>query len=220
MLRLYTCYKCCFPFKADDDNIPPRCPACNCTPEWFLSEPYNEQEKRRIHVDPPEPDKTGRDPLDISYHVAKKFPSRSRNGRLRRFVFQYHDAATAKQNYENLFDWDIVPSEGTDEKSPLLYCATGPGNPNWEPRVPSFIYGYFKDEKTDETGKEPFFMVEVSNIEETLQKVEKYGGKILKRRYTECGNDYAIVEDSDGNALYLWETPSTVTWDEPESQGG
>lgn len=69
MLRLYTCYKCCFPFKADDDNIPPRCPACNCTPEWFLSEPYNEQEKRRIHVDPPEPDKTGRDPLDISYHV-------------------------------------------------------------------------------------------------------------------------------------------------------
>ena len=99
-------------------------------------------------------------------------------------------------------------------------CATGPGNPNWEPRVPSFIYGYFKDEKKDETGKAPFFMVEVSNIEETLQKVEKYGGKILKRRYTECGNDYAIVEDSEGNALYLWETPSTVTWDEPESQGG
>ena len=56
MLKLYTCYKCCFPFKADDRNLPPRCPACNCGPEWFLGEPYNPEEKRRIHVDPPEPE--------------------------------------------------------------------------------------------------------------------------------------------------------------------
>lgn len=206
MLKLYTCYKCCFPFKADDKNVPPRCPSCNCTPEWYLSEPYNEQEKRRIHVDPPEPEEGERDPLNIEYHVAKRFPENDRNGRLSKFVYQYHDAETVKKNYEELFDWDIITCENTDPESPLLYCATGPGTPDWEPSVPSFIYGFFKDERTDETGKAPFFMIEVSSIEDTIQKVLEYGGKVLKSRYTECGKDYAIIEDSEGNALYLWET--------------
>ncbi len=219
MLKLYTCYKCGFPIKADDRDVPPRCPGCNCSSEWFLAEPYNEQEKRRIHVDPPEPEEN-RDPMNIDYHVAKKFPYGTRNGRLRRFVFQYSDADRAKKNYEELFDWDIIPSEGTDPEHPLLYCATGPGNANWEPRVPSFIYGYLKDKETDETGKEPFFVIEVDNIEKTIEKAEEFGGRLIKPRFTECGNDYAIIEDSEGNALYLWETPSTVTWKEPESQGG
>lgn len=205
MLRLYTCYKCCFPFKADDGNVPPRCPSCNCTPEWYLSEPYNEQEKRRIHVDPPEAEEGERDPMDISYHVAKRFPKEDRNGRLSRFVYQYHDAAVAKKNYEELFDWDIVTWGDKDSENPLLYCATGPGTPDWEPSVPSFIYGFFKDEKADATGKAPFYMIEVSDIEETIGKVEEYGGKVLKPRYTEWGEEYAIVEDSEGNALYLWE---------------
>ena len=187
MLKLYTCYKCCFPFKADENNLPPRCPACNCGPEWFLSEPYNPEEKRRIHVDPPEPEAGERDPLDISYHVAKRFPSGTRNGRLRRFVFQYGNAAKARQDYEELLDWDIIDCEGSSPEHPVMYCATGPGNPNWEPSVPSFIYGFLKDRAMDETGKAPFFMVEVDNLEETIGKAERFGGRTLKGRYTEFG---------------------------------
>lgn len=205
MLKLYTCYKCCFPFKADDENLPPRCPACNCTPEWYLSELYNEQEKRRIHVDPPEPEEGERDPMNIEYHVAKRFPADDRNGRLSKFVYQYSDAAKARKNYEELFDWDIIECENTDPDKPLFYCATGPGTPDWEPSVPSFIYGFLKDRQTDETGKAPFFMIEVNSIEDTIKKAEAYGGKVLKPRYKECGKDYAIIEDSEGNALYLWE---------------
>ncbi len=220
MLKLYTCYKCCFPFKADDQALPPRCPACNCGPEWYLGEPYNKEEKRRIHVDPPEPDDTERDPLDISYHVAKRFPVRSRNGRLRRFVFQYSDVEKVKKDYTELLDWDIIECSETDAEHPTLFCATGPGSPNWEPSVPSFIYGFFKDKATDETEKAPFFMIEVDNIEESVKKVLQYGGKLLKPRYAESGNEYAIIEDSEGNGVYLWETPKTVTWEEPESQGG
>ena len=44
------------------------------------------------------------------------------------------------------------------------------------------------------------------------------GGEVLKERFTVEGNDYAVIKDSEGTAMYIWETPSTVTWDEPESQ--
>ena len=63
-------------------------------------------------------------------------------------------------------------------------------------------------------------MIEVDNLEESIDKAEQYGGKLLKPRYTAYGNEYAIIEDSEGNGVYLWETPKTVTWEEPESQGG
>ena len=220
MLKLYTCYKCCFPFKADDRNLPPRCPACNCGPEWFLGEPYNPEEKRRIHVDPPEPEEGERDVFDISYHVAKRFPAGTRNGRLRRFVFEYTDAQRARRDYAELLDWDIVDCEGTDAAHPEMFCATGPGNPNWEPSVPSFIYGFLKDAGTDPTGMAPFFMIEVDNIEQTAARAERFGGRVLRGRYEANGQQYAALADSEGNAFYIWETPATVTWDEPESQGG
>lgn len=220
MLKLYTCYKCCFQFKADENHIPPRCPACNCTPEWYISEPYNKEEKRRIHIDPPEAVDEERALLDISYHVAKKFPAHSMNGRLRRFVFQYSDPGRAKKDYEELMDWDIIPCEESDPAHPTLFCATGPGNPNWEPKFPSFIYGFFKDKETDETGKSPLFMIEVDHLEHSIEQVIAYGGALLKPRYSFDKNEYAIVEDSEGNAMYLWETPGTVTWEEPEAQGG
>ena len=61
-------------------------------------------------------------------------------------------------------------------------------------------------------------MVEVDNIEDTLKKVVEFGGEVLKERFTVEGNDYAVIRDPEGNAMYIWETPSTVTWDEPESQ--
>ena len=88
MLKLYTCYCCGFPFKSDDQELPTECPACGANPDNFLVEPYNEQEIRRIHVDPPLPD-PNRDPYNLGWHMPKDFPPRSRNGRLRRFVLEY-----------------------------------------------------------------------------------------------------------------------------------
>jgi len=217
MLRLYICYKCAFPFKADVQDIPQVCPGCGADPDQYLSEPYNEQEKRRIHVDPPLPDAT-RDPMDLSFHVPKRFPSHTRNGRLRRFVLEYDNAKILKDFYTDVFGWDIINTENASDENPLMYCATGPGNPNWEPRVVSFTYGFMAPKCAEVTGTFPMFMIEVDHIEETLELVEKFGGKLLKSRFTIEGNDYAIFEDSEGNKLYLWETPSTVTWNEPESQ--
>lgn len=217
MLKLYTCYKCGFPFKADDEALPPECPACGGSPDNYLSEPYNEQEIRRIHVDPPLPT-TDRDPYDLEWHMPKEFPAHSRNGRLRRFVFEYDNAEEIRNFYQDIFGWDIINTEHADEKEPLMFCATGPGNANWEPRVVSFAYGFLKNRKTVDTSVHPMFCIETTSIDDTVKLVEENGGKLLKPAYEVEGNTYAVVEDSEGNGLYLWQTPESVTWQEPESQ--
>ena len=217
MLKLYTCYCCGFPFKSDDQALPTECPACGASPDNFLGEPYNEQEIRRIHVDPPLPD-PNRDPYNLEWHMPKDFPPRTRNGRLRRFVLEYDTPEQLKDFYTELFGWDIINTEHTDPVSPLMYCATGPGSPNWEPRVVSFTYGFLKERNSDVTGKYPHYVIEVDSIDGTVGKVLANGGKLLRGRYEADGQAYAVVEDTEGNALYLWETPKTVTWMEPESK--
>lgn len=217
MLKLYTCYVCGFPFKSDDQTLPAECPACGASPDNFLGEPYNEQEIRRIHVDPPLPDPNW-DPMNLDYHMPKRFPPRSRNGRLRRFVLEYDQPQVVRKFYEDVFGWDIINTEHADPEHPLMYCATGPGNPNWEPRVVSFTYGFLKDRATEDTGTHPLYVIEVTSIDETVKLVEANGGKLLKPTYEVEGNLYAVIQDSEGNGMYLWQTPDTVTWLEPESR--
>lgn len=218
MKRIYTCYVCGFPFAVEENEVPEFCPSCNAPKSQYLSEPWNGSiEARRIHVDPPKPD-PNRDPMDISYHYPKHFPAHTRHGRIRRFVLSYDDPKELRDFYTDVFEWDIINTEHSDPKEPLMLCATGPGSPNWEPRVPSFGYCLLKSRKSDETGLDPRFMVEVDNIQDTLKKVVEFGGKVLKNQYEVEGQKYAVVEDGEGNAMYIWQTPDTVTWDEPESQ--
>lgn len=218
MKKVYTCYVCGFPFVREEEACPEYCPACNAPKDQFLSEPFNGSiDNRRIHVDFPKPDPNW-DPMNISYHHPKHFKAYSRHGRLRRFVLGYNDPEITRKFYEEVFDWDIINTEHADPDLPLMYCATGPGNPNWEPSVPSFGYGFLKAKAVEDTGSDPRFMVEVDDIEEALKKTVEYGGRVLKERYEVEGQAYAVVEDSEGNAMYYWQTPDTVTWKEPESQ--
>ena len=52
---------------------------------------------------------------------------------------------------------------------------------------------------------EPSFVIEVKSIDDTCKKVLEYGGKVLRERFTFEGQDYAVIEDSEGNQLYIWE---------------
>ncbi len=217
MNRIYTCYNCGFVWKCDEEHIPEVCPTCGLGPEYYLSEPGEDISKRRIHVDPPKPIPDW-DRYDTKYHPPRHFPERSRHGRIRRFVLSYDDAKVSRDFYKDIFGWDIFECEGTDPENPLMYCATGPGNANWEPSVPSFIYGYLRAKKDDVTGTDPLYMIEVDNMEETLKKVAAFGGKVLREPYEENSQLWAVIEDSEGFSWYLWQTPDTVTWDEPESQ--
>lgn len=211
--KIYTCFACGFPIAFDETEVPGACPGCGAPRSQFLEEPWTGSiDKRRIHVDPPRVD-PNRDPYDISFHVAKDFAPQKGNGRVRRWVLGY-DAGKAeemKSFYEDLFEWDIIETEDTaGSENPTMYCATGPGTPDWEPRVVSFGYGFLRAKTLDAPA--PSFIVEVKNIEDTLEKVVRFGGKVLKPRYTSPvdGRDYAIIEDSEGNRLYIWELADII----------
>lgn len=211
MIKWYTCFSCGFPFMADDKDVPKECPTCNEPMSQFLAEPMIPGARRRIFVEPPKPD-PDRDPMDTSYHCPKEFPLDSANGRLRKFVLQYDDAKKTREFYENVFDWDIIDTRVENPMHPLLYAATGPGNANWEPSAPSFMYGFLRAKRDDITGKHPSYVIEVDDIAETCKKIEENGGKILKECFKVGYMDVAIVEDTEGNAFYLNRVPDACDW--------
>ncbi|MDD3363243.1 MAG: hypothetical protein PHW34_16405 [Hespellia sp.] len=211
MKKIYTCFVCGFPIAFEETEVPAHCPGCGAPRSQFLEEPWmGSIEKRRIHVDPPEVD-PNRDPFDISFHPAKDFAPLKGHGRVRRWIMGYDkgQAEEVKSFYEDCFGWDIIDTEETCESAdPRMYCATGPGTPDWEPRVPSFEYGYLKP--NEEAAPAPSFVIEVKDIEETLKKTVEFGGKVLRERYTAEGNDYAVIQDSEGNQMYIWEIKDEV----------
>lgn len=212
MKKIYTCFACGFPIAFEETEVPAHCPGCGAPRSQFLEEPWTGSiEKRRIHVDPPEVD-PHRDPFDISFHPAKDFAPQKGEGRTREWVMGYKkgQAEEIRAFYEDCFGWDIINTEHSDEKNPVMYCATGPGTPDWKPRVCSFGYGYLKPEEDDRTLPAPTFVVEVKNIEDTLKKTEEFGGRVLKERYTSEGKEYAVIEDSEGNSLYIWEVKDEI----------
>jgi predicted enzyme related to lactoylglutathione lyase len=215
--KIYTCYNCSFPFKATAETLPAICPSCSAPAEQYLSEPNNGMDNRRIHVDPPEPDPAW-DPMNSAYHHPKFFPAGTRNGRIRRFVLPYDDAAEIRAFYEEAFGWDIIDTENADPEAPLMFAATGPGSPNWEPSVSSFGFGYLRKREPVEEVGDPRFAIEVDSIADSVAKVIEFGGRLIRDTYVEDGKQFAIIEDSEGNSFYLWQTPDTVTWDELESQ--
>lgn len=210
MKKIYTCFACGFPIAFEETEVPAACPGCGAPRSQFLEEPWcGSIEKRRIHVDPPEVD-PNRDPFDISFHVAKDFVPLKGDGRVRRWIMGYNkgQAAEIRSFYEDIFEWDIIDVEGSDPENPVMYCATGPGTPDWEPRVCSFGYGFLVP--VEEGTVAPSMIIEVKNIDETLKKTVEFGGKVIKERFTVLGDDYAIIEDSEGNQYYLWELPDSV----------
>lgn len=208
MKKIYTCFACGFPIAFEETEVPGACPGCGAPRSQFLEEPWcGSIEKRRIHVDPPEVD-PNRDPFDLSFHAAKDFAPLKGHGRTRKWVMGYEEgqAEEMRSFYTDIFGWDIIDTEHSNPENPLMYCATGPGTPDWEPRVCSFEYGYLKpNARAGEIAPAPAFVIEVKDIEETLQKVTEFGGKVLRERFTVEGNDYAVIEDSEGNQLYIWE---------------
>lgn len=210
MKKIYTCFACGFPTAFEEEDVPPACPGCGAPRSQFLEEPWTGSiDKRRIHVDPPEVD-PDRDPFDISFHPARDFAPLKGDGRIRRWVMGYRkgQAEEMRSFYEDIFGWDIVNTVGSDDDNPTMYCATGPGTPEWEPRVCSMGFGFLKPEKVGEVA--PSFIVEVKDMDESLRKVLEFGGKVVRPRYTEADNDYAVVEDGEGNQFYLWELKDLV----------
>ena len=219
MKYIYTCFKCGFPMALEEEDCPELCPSCSAPKSQYLREPWcGSIEKRRIHVDPigPDPDWPK---YDIAYHHPKAFPKGTRHGQVRRFITYYNDLEKTREFYEKAFGWDTVPIESDLGKArPTFLCATGPGFPNWEPRFGSTGYGFLKPEEADSSGFRPHFVVEVDSIADISEKVDAYGGEVIRPAYEEDGKLYAELIDCEGNPFLVWQTPADVTFNEPESQ--
>lgn len=206
MKKIFTCTECGFAFASEEETCPPTCPSCGVPRSHYLEEPWcGDITKRKNKVVPRR--NPNRDPYDAFYHMPKDFVPLKGHGRARRFVIAYDmgKADEARRYYSEAYGWDIINVDGTDPNNPVMYCATGPGTPDWEPRAASFVYGFLIPRDPKHPVPEPSIVVEVKNIEETCNQVISLGGKVLYPRYHFADGDYAIIEDTEGNGLYIWE---------------
>lgn len=117
------------------------------------------------------------------------------------FEVPYDDLERAKKFYVDVFGWDIqsipemkyniVRTVEVDEKQ--------------MPKEKGAINGgmYKRDE---ESAKSPVIVIAVKNIDGSIEKINKLGGKVLKSKASigQMGY-YAQVIDTEGNIIGLWE---------------
>jgi predicted enzyme related to lactoylglutathione lyase len=121
------------------------------------------------------------------------------------FEIPANDIERAKKFYREIFGWNIqdwpmpngsvytgVRTVEIDEKTFL-------------PKEVGAINGAIV--KKDEIVKTPVVTVNVSSIDECVEKIIKAGGKLLKPKVEITGlGYYAYVQDTEGNLLALWQT--------------
>ena len=116
------------------------------------------------------------------------------------FEIPCDDVERAKKFYKDLFDWNIedvpmmdysmVQTAKTDEKGMV--------------QKKGAINGGIM--KRDETAKSPVIVINVSNVDDYLKKVEAAGGKTVMPKVPVADMGlYARVSDPEGNVIGLWQ---------------
>jgi hypothetical protein len=101
------------------------------------------------------------------------------------------DLEKAEDFYGNLFDWKISGGENKDWAYWLIDTGEKPGGGMW--RMP----------KEKPTGVLVYILVD--DIDKTLEKVVKLGGKVVVPKSREGENFMATIADPDGNLFGLYQ---------------
>lgn len=101
------------------------------------------------------------------------------------------DLEKAKQFYGSLFDWKISGKENKDYAYWLIDTGEKPSGGLW--RMP----------KEKPCGILVYILVD--DIDKTLEKIVKLGGKVVVPKSKENGNAMATFADPDGNIFGLYE---------------
>lgn len=118
------------------------------------------------------------------------------------FEIHFDDEKRALDFYKKVFGWEIqsipemsyniVRTAETDEKTRMIK------------EVGAINGGMMK---RDDSIKSPVITIDVKSVDESLEMIEKSGGKILKAKI--AVGDMGFVgyfQDTEGNVLGLWET--------------
>ncbi|MDO4543586.1 MAG: hypothetical protein Q4C01_03445 [Clostridia bacterium] len=175
----------------------------------------------------------------------KKYPNPDLHGRVRWCNIPYENINRAIKFFTDVFDWDFVdtsaaPPGGNYDKR-FLYGASGPSQPGREGSVPGYVnfsllspdlakyYGLFFDDINHPDGTTKVGALMEVHMDEpitvTLDKVVKYGGKVVKVDEAALRDDLeaanwsmsAVISDPNGHLFNLWRCPSSRTWEEPEA---
>lgn len=103
--------------------------------------------------------------------------------------------------YKKNFGWEI-------NKTPLsdvyFLCNTVETEPNGMPKTPGAINGAIglRDEKMPH----PVIVIKVNSIDETLEKIQKSGGKLFSPTVPVGPIGlYAKIQDTEGNVIGIWQ---------------
>ena len=119
------------------------------------------------------------------------------------FEITFDDQERAKDFYRSVFDWELYDA---DMGNGITYTTamTVPVDDDRRPKEPGAINGGFTA-KSKETPA-PVITIGVPSIDDTLEKVEASGGKVVTPRtpIPDMGA-FAYFTDSEGNTMGLFE---------------
>ncbi|MFC0114371.1 VOC family protein [Kibdelosporangium aridum] len=124
------------------------------------------------------------------------------SGRVVHFEIPFDDADRAKGFYQEAFGWAIM---GLPE---LQYnmVSSGPSDPQTGPTEPGFINGGMFERGINPVTS-PVLVVDVPDVDEALQKIEKLGGQTVTPKVAVGDMGYsAYFKDTEGNLLGLWQS--------------
>jgi uncharacterized protein len=117
------------------------------------------------------------------------------------FEIPFDDADRARAFYSEAFGWEMMV---WPESGGYTLASTGP-NGEQGPTEPGFINGGLFARHDEYTG--PNIVLDVSNLEEALERVKGSGGSVVAEREPVGDMGFtAYVRDTEGNMVGLWET--------------
>lgn len=117
------------------------------------------------------------------------------------FHIPVDDMARAKKFYKNIFGWEM---KETGMGMDFQLVTTTPTDEEGMPLEPGGINGgLYKRERPEQTQS---VVINVPSIDDYLKKIENAGGRVIQQKMpVEDFGFYAMIADTEGNAIGLWE---------------
>ncbi|MFQ5531611.1 MAG: VOC family protein [Candidatus Nanoarchaeia archaeon] len=122
-------------------------------------------------------------------------------GKVVHFEVPFDEQERAKEFYSKVFGWNFQDIPEMD----YIMAHTVECDENNMPKEYGAINGgmYKRDDKS---ATSPVIVINVENIDETLNKIQESGGSTFREKVTVKGMGYyAQVKDTEGNIIGVWE---------------